>query len=360
MNKKNKLLILLFILLNINFSNYSSSFSTDKQPNIEKESTSELQKISSESEKLSQFIKEQTQKKYFVPIATTTLFTLGTLMPVIMNHNKLTELTEIKKLLASIQKKDFALTGLKSLFVASTLTKEFKNKEKFNDYLQKLSFLSLLGVYTHKTITDLLKKEEPQNLGTLFEKLIENYGTIGVVSTAIKGLHNNNESLLKPSEINFVNKEKQKHAYYGLLITLMCLWEYGIQKNIISSTNFVKTLKNTLLVFCLTHVFDNPANDVIKKLLILFIFYDGIREFYKNSEFATLEKELTKSISLENITGNIGKQLALTTSFNGFINFLNENFFPKQEEKPKGNSIECQTEGLEKENLVEVDLEEML
>ena len=315
MNKKSKSLILLFILLNINNRN----------------------SVLSEKEKLSQFIKEQTEKKYFVPIAMTTFFTLGMLPHIIINRSKLTNLTEIKKSLASISKKDFALTGLKSLFVASSLKKEFYSEETFNGYLQKISLLSLLGVYTHKTIADLLKKEEQQTLGTLFEKILENFGTIGVVDTAIKGMHNNDKPLLKPSEISFIeNKEKQAYTYYGLLITLMCLWKYSTQKNITSPTNLGKTFTDILVVYGLTHAFTkSEINDYTKKLLILLVFFNGIREFYKNSQSRSLEKELTKSISLEDITANMGKQLALTSAFNQFIDFFNANLFPKEDKTEK-------------------------
>lgn len=312
MDKKNKSLIMLFILLNINY----------------------IYCAETKNEKLSEFIKEQAKKKYFVPITSTTFLALGILPQLIINRNKLTNSTEIKKLLGSILKKDFALTGLKSLFVASSLKKEFNPKEKLNDYLQKISLLILLGVYTHKTIVDLLKEKEQQTLGTLFEKIIENYGTIGVVDAAIKSMHNNDKPLLEPSKINFLNDKNQAYTYYGLLIALMYVWKYSIQKNIISPTNLGKTFADILLVYGLTYAFeDRERNDWTKKLLILFLFYNGIREFYKNSQSSSLEKELTKSISLEDITANIGKQLALTKAFNEFINFFNTNLFPKEKEE---------------------------
>jgi hypothetical protein len=310
MNKKNKSLILLFILLNINFFNCVD-------------------------QKLTQLVETQTQKKYFVPIATTTFLALGTLTPIIFNYTQFKKSGEIKNFLKSIQKedflkKDFLFTGLKSLFIASSLKKEFKNKENtnksINDHLQKISLLSLLGIYTHKTITDLLKTEKPQNLATLFEKILENFGTIGVVDAAIKGMNNNNKPLLEPSTINIVDKNHQKYAYYGLLATLICLWEYGIQKNIISLANVSKNLTDILVVYGLTNSFSNhQTNDYVKKLLIFLAFFNGIREFYKNSQ------SYSESISLEDITANIGTKLALTNAFNGLVNYFCE---PSKENPP--------------------------
>lgn len=324
MNKKNTSLILLFILLNISYINCSATIGND--------------------EKFSKFIEKQTKTKYFLPIATLGFFTLGKLPDFIINPSELKNLTKIEKLLPSISKKDFALTGLKSFFVASSLKKEFASDkgQQWNNYLQKTSLFILLAVYTKKTATVLLKEEKSQNLGTLFEKLIEHYGPIGQLGLAIKGMHNNNEPLLKPTKINFVNQKNQEYTYYGSLFALKLFWEYGIQKKSISWANLHKRCKNIIVSFLLTHAFKSPlTNDYIKKLLILFFFVDGTREFYfpENTESRTLEKELTKSISLEDITANIGKNFTeLAIPYNGIIDFVNTNFVPEEEETGKETS----------------------
>lgn len=293
---------------------------------------------------ISSFIQNQTQKKYFLPIATTTFFTLGTLMPVMMNHSKFTELTEIKKFLGSIPKKDFALTGLKSLFVASHLRTEFKSNDKekrISDYAQQLSLLGLLTLYTHKTVRDLLKAEEPRNLGTLFEKLLENYGTIGMVNTLIKGMKNNDEPLIKKSKINSLEEKNQEYTYYGSLIALLCLWEHGIKKDF-SRDAILKTTMNIVSLAVLTSDIPAEYNDALKKLLILMFLGWAIKEFYKNSE-SSLEQSEIKLIALEDITRQIGKNLALPTIFNSFIDNFNSHIFPKskEEEKPTRKEINC-------------------
>lgn len=292
---------------------------------------------------ISSFIQNQTQKKYFLPIATTTFFTLGTFMPVMMNHSKFTELTEIKKFLGSIPKKDFALTGLKSLFVASHLTKEFKTdkKKEISDYAQQLSLLGLLTFYTDKTVKDLLKAEGPQNLGTLFEKLIENYGSIGLVYTMIEGIKNNDKSLIERSKINVFKEEDQRYAYYGSLIALLCLWENGIKKDF-SRDAILKTTINIVSLAVLTYDFSPEYNNVLKKLLILGLLGYAIKKFYTNSE-SSLEQSEIKRIALEDITRQIGKDLALPTIFNTFIDNFNSYIFPKSKEEENPTRKEINT-----------------
>lgn len=312
-NKKNTLLFLFPSFLNINFS-------------IHEEISYE-----ESGKSISSLIQKQTEKEYFLPIATTTFFTLGTLMPVMMNHSKFTELTEIKKFLGSIPKKDFALTGLKSLFVASHLTTEFKSNDKekrISDYAQQLSLLGLLTVYTHKTVRDLLKAEGPRKLETLFEKLLENYGTIGMVNTLIKGMKNNNEPLIKKSKINRLEEKNQKYAYYGSLIALLCLWEHGIKKDF-SRDAILKTTMNILLLAAVTYDKTPQYNDILKKLLILLLLGHAIKNFYTNSE-SSLEQSEIKLITLEDITRQIGKIYALPHAFNALIKNLND-IFPKSE-----------------------------
>lgn len=314
-NKKNTLLFLFPSFLNINFSM--------------------REEISYEEpgKSISSLIQKQTEKEYFLPIATTTFFTLGTLMPVMMNHSKFTELTEIKKFLGSIPKKDFALTGLKSLFVASHLTTEFKSNDKekrISDYAQQLSLLGLLTVYTHKTVRDLLKAEGPRKLETLFEKLIENYGSIGLVYTMIEGIKNNDKSLIERSKINVFKEEDQRYAYYGSLIALLCLWENGIKKDF-SRDAILKTTINIVSLAVLTYDFSPEYNNVLKKLLILGLLGYAIKKFYTNSE-SSLEQSEIKLIALEDITKEIGKIYALPHAFNALIKNLND-IFPKSEKR---------------------------
>lgn len=299
-----------------------------------------------QKEPISSFIQNQTQKKYFLPIATTTFFTLGIFMPVMMNRSKFTELTEIKKFLGSIPKKDFALTGLKSLFVASHLTTEFKSNEKgkrISDCAQRLSLLGLLTVYTHKTVRDLLKAEEPRKLETLFEKLLENYGTIGMVNTLIKGMKNNDTSLIERSKINRVKEKNQEYAYYGSLIALLCLWEHGIKKDF-SRDAILKTTTNILSLAALTSYISAPYNDALKKLFILVLLGYAIKKFYTNSE-SSLEQSEIKLIALEDITRQIGKDLALPTIFNTFIDFFNSHIFPKSKEEEERTNKEFEGRG---------------
>ena len=300
-NKKNTLLFLFLGFLNINFS-----MKKEKQP-------------------ISSFIQDQTQKEYFLPIATTTFFTLGTLMPVMMNHSKFTEWTEIKKFLGSIPKKDFALTGLKSLFVASHLTKEFKdnNKKGICDYVQQLSLLSLLTVYTDKTFKDL-SKQEPQNLATLFEKLLENYGTIALLDAAIK---NNDKPLIERPKINLLKDENQKYLYYGSLMALLCFWEHVKTKDF-SRDPILKTAMNILSLAALTYDINPEYNDFLKKLFILGLLSYAIKKFYTNSQ-SSLEQSEIKLIALEDITKEIGKIFVLPFAFNGVIEFFNSHVFPK-------------------------------
>lgn len=322
-NKKNTLLFLFLSFLNINFS------------------MQEERSYEEPGKSISSLIQKQTQKEYFLPIATTTFFTLGTLMPVMMNHSKFTELTEIKKFLGSIPKKDFALTGLKSLFVASHLTTEFKSNDKekrISDYAQQLSLLGLLTVYTHKTVRDLLKAEGPRKLETLFEKLLENYGTIGMVNTLIKGMKNNNEPLIKKSKINRLEEKNQKYAYYGSLIALLCLWEHGIKKDF-SRDTILKTTQNILSLPVLTSDIPAEYNDALKKLFILVLLGYAIKKFYTNSE-SSLEQSEIKRIALEDITRQIGKDLALPTIFNTFIDNFNSYIFPKSEKKKENVEYE--------------------
>ena len=309
-NKKNTSLFLFLSFLNINCS-ITSSITNETRNNTE------------DRQPFNSFIKDQANKKYFIPIATTTCFALGALIPVIMNHITFTEPTEIKKILGSIPKKEFALTGLKSLFVASHLTAEFtSNKEAkiISASAKELSLLGLFTVYTYKTFRDLLKAKELPNLQTLFEKLLENYGTIGMVDTLIKGMRNNNTSLIERSKIN-------KYAYYGFLIVFLCLWEHCIKKDF-SRDAILKTTMNIVSLAAVTSNFTPKHNDILKKLLILVLLGNATKEFYKNSK-SRLEQSEIKLIALEDITAQIGKTCALPLAFNSFIELFNSHFLQK-------------------------------